>query len=515
MSEGKKLVISVLVVVAGVIGTGAWVGLGVSECSELDKIIVVKKTELEKLEKKVSAIPGLKKEKAKLADELDTIEEILPKQRELNKLFDTLSDLKNAVNKGRSKGRMALASLAPLRDKRLTNAPVTSYNKTSYSLSLSADYFSLIKFLNLLENHNRFIQVDSFSIKQKDEGSVINDVNLKLSTFIYDPKSKSTTTKRRRPRRRKKTAVKKTKKVRAVPFDVKVELASRYVYEPYGKARDPFSNPLTKPIENLGFKDIKPGRLMEPEEEKALVRKVTNKLKTIGAMIDREALEEGETALREAEKYLHANFRDRACLKMAADCKDRIRQYRIMINAAQGEKLYKMVSTKYDLMFKAFNEGDYETVYRLNEDVQNMVQLPENKAAKSKVKKKSPRGKPTDSNSTKIPDLPRALVPDKRVIALARECAQLCRRAEARQEFASVTIKIQGTFWSKGEKKSRNRSAVIINNRMFGEGEALDADIKSKSPNGAEKIYIKKITRGKVTFSYKGELIDRVQYTVN
>ena len=42
-----------------------------------------------------------------------------------------------------------------------------------------------MRFINLLETHNRFIRIDKFDIKKKAMDSLLNDITLNISTFSF------------------------------------------------------------------------------------------------------------------------------------------------------------------------------------------------------------------------------------------------------------------------------------------------------------------------------------------
>ncbi len=182
MSEGRKLLISVLVVVVTLGGIVAWLVVGMKTSRRLDVSVKQKAQQLTDLQEKVAAIPTLRQEQQRLAGELEECETILPNDREQNKIFDTLSEYEREA-------KVEIQSFSPVRERKSRpGAAQTSYRKVSYDLDLGGEYFNLVKFLNLLENHHRFMQVDSFKIKQKDENSPVNDVSLNISTFVFDAK---------------------------------------------------------------------------------------------------------------------------------------------------------------------------------------------------------------------------------------------------------------------------------------------------------------------------------------
>ena len=167
MTEARKLVISVIVMLVALAGVGTWLTLGWRQSGALQKSIADKGRELATLREKMAAVPELRQERQRLAGELDEYETILPNDREFAKILDTLSEYLK-------KAGVEMRQFTPVREKD-DKKSTASYKRVSYELDVTGDYFSFIRFLNLLENHNRFIQVDAFTVKQKEEGSLIKD----------------------------------------------------------------------------------------------------------------------------------------------------------------------------------------------------------------------------------------------------------------------------------------------------------------------------------------------------
>ena len=478
MSEGRKLLISVLVVAVTLGGVVAWLVVGVKASKKLDVSIRQKGLQLTELQEKVAAIPALRQEQQRLAGELKECETILPNDRELNKIMDTLSEYEKEA-------KVELRVFSPRTERKSSQSgPQTSYKKVSYDLDLVGEYFNIVKFLNLLENHNRFVQVDSFNVKQKDEDSPINDVSLKLSTFVFDPKghkSRSQTTRRATSAARKGPTKKRTPEE---PFDLEHELASRYVFRPGARLRDPFTNPLTRRIDVAKFDKVDTRRKMTATQEKAMADTIDKQLTEVSRLISDNKLDEAQKLLEDTWNLMNSNFRDPEVVRRRLGFSRREQRLRIVLKTSRGEKLYEIVHEKYDKMLKAFEAADYDEVYRLRTLVVDMV-----KAAGEDV----------------IHD---------RLAEVVKACHHICERADARREFAGIDIDIQGTFWS--GSKDKRRTAVLVNNQILVEGERLKADtVQGKRPGAKQampvdaEIIVKKIDRDKVTFLYKSELIER------
>jgi len=535
VTESRKTLISLLVVIVVVAGIITWLVMGVRQSRKLNVSITEKAAKLQDLHAKIAAIPGLRQEQQKLAGELEEYETILPNDRELNKIFDTLSEYEK-------KAGLKIQTFSPTRERKTAaNVPETSYRQVSYDLDLTGDYFSLVKFLNLLENHDRFVQVDSFTMKQKrQEGSanVANDISLKLSTFVFDPKAKPARKSGAETLVKGAKGPKTTKEKKApaeVPFDLKRELAGRYVYLDDARRRDPFTSPLTRRINVGKFEPPDRKRLMTPDQERTTCDTIEKQLKEVARLVSDSQLDAGGKLLTDTRALMEGEFRDPTCATRQLGFSRQAQRLDIMLRTTRGEQLYKIVQENYDKMVKAFERGDYDEVDRLYGGVKELVGK-DGKGAKGSAEKsaKAAPGKPArspastaaksakETKETKdlkdIDDLGEPI--HDRLDELVQACELLSKRAGARREFAGIGIQIQGTFWS--GKGADRRAAAIINGQTLVEGERLLlSDLHAKTTSrkavaatdaGGAEITVDKIDREKVTFRYKDELIERFQF---
>jgi Tfp pilus assembly protein PilO len=530
VTESRKTLISVIIVIAALLGVTTWLVLGIRESRRLDGSITEKGARLQKLNEKIAAVPALRQQQQKLATELEEYETILPNDRELNKIFDTLS-------KYEQKAGLKNKTFNPSRDARLgTSGSESLYKQVSYDLELSGDYFSLAKFLNQLENHDRFVQVDTFSVKQKSqENGPVNEISLKLSTFVFDAKAQ--------PVRRTGAegpvkganggGVGARNATPETPFDLKQELANRYVYRDDPRRRDPFTSPLTRRINVAKFEPTTPKRTMTPEQEKAACDSIDKQLMEAAKLISDTQLEVAEKLLSETKTLMEGDFRDATCAARQPGFSRQMQRLRIMLRTARGEQLYQIVEENYDKMKKAFDRGDYDEVNRVYDNVKVMLGRDAKDAksgkdpagAKTASTKSDPAGEANAGKGSR-PGAESKDMDDEgepihdRLSEAIKACEMLCERAGVRREFAGIPIQIQGTFWS--AKTGERRAAAIINGQTLSEGErvspsTLGATEGSRKPVRAEaaaaaEIIVQKIDREKVTFLYRNESIEKYQF---
>ncbi len=483
MTESRKLAVSIVIVVLALAGAGAWVWLGLSKADDLQMAILQKNQQLTSLNERIADVPRLRQDGQKIGAELAEYEIILPNESELSKFLETLSDFEK-------KAGVDIRTVTPQQVMRQDpSAPTTSYKQVAYDLSLAGDYFSFVRFLNLLETHNRFIQVESFSVRQREESNLVDEITLRVTTFVYDPAANPVV----KPRPGARAPV-----VPTVIFDVKKELDRRFVYAGNTSLRDPFANPLTKRV--ASSKDPGRGRafdhVLSPKEEQDLVDDVAKKLIEADGLVAQDKLDEAAKLVVDCDFIRVQSFRDADASQRAKNLTREWQRLDLKVRQAKGEKLCRIAEDYYAKMIRAFETDDYERVFKLRGNLEEMT---------SPVLKK-PAVSPNET--PKPEDAPDAM--QQRLAELVKASDALVKRARVRKELAGIAITIQGTFWS-GREGSR-KAAAIVNGQMVVEGDILKSD-GGKSPGvaGAE-IVVKSIAREKVVFAYKGELIERAQF---
>jgi Tfp pilus assembly protein PilO len=126
----------------------------------------------------------------KLRKEQDELEALMPTKEEISyeNFIDTLTKLSREAN-------IYLSSATPEQNKG-TQATIQNslFDKISYKLSITGDFFQVIYYVYLLETYQRFIKVDKFSVKpipgSNSEKSVKYSLDLTLTTYIYNKPKK-------------------------------------------------------------------------------------------------------------------------------------------------------------------------------------------------------------------------------------------------------------------------------------------------------------------------------------
>ena len=181
MEEQQKLILSiavVLVVLAALAGALYWEW---KKLSAAQADLAAKEQEAQQLHQRIqNDIPRLKKELAEKQARVAEYEKTLPSAKEVESMDETLNAYKLQAG-------VQLLERRPVREtgRRQVPGQVQLYYKYSYRLTMTADFFAWVKFVNLLENHERFIRVDEFDVKVEDEESGLLNITMKISTFSY------------------------------------------------------------------------------------------------------------------------------------------------------------------------------------------------------------------------------------------------------------------------------------------------------------------------------------------
>jgi Tfp pilus assembly protein PilO len=178
MEEKQKLAVSVLVVLLLLGIMGGVIYLKIKQKGPLDADIERLRQTIKIHEQKIAQIGPLTERIAALQDEIARYEVIIPDEEELDKMADTVEEFRKK-------------SGVEINDFRNVTRPFTArqemgqaYRRVSYNIKLTADFFEFATFVNLLENHERFIRVDSFRVSPaRGEDTSLMDIDLQISTF--------------------------------------------------------------------------------------------------------------------------------------------------------------------------------------------------------------------------------------------------------------------------------------------------------------------------------------------
>jgi Tfp pilus assembly protein PilO len=140
----------------------------------------------------IRTIPQLEEDVLVVRETVKRHVAILPDEKDINGFVERLSSF--ATDAG-----VKIVKLddqeARARNSRQGKKATAAFDRISYKLSLTASTDSVLKFLDLFENHERFVKIPVFKVARAQEtgnaadatASVPNDVDLELETYVYNP----------------------------------------------------------------------------------------------------------------------------------------------------------------------------------------------------------------------------------------------------------------------------------------------------------------------------------------
>jgi len=164
--------------------------LSIVECQDS---VTVLRAQIDKARTTVRGTPELEREVIVLREIAERIKEVLPDTKDLNDLIRNFQDYSRETGvvpssfkpkdaaKDRAKGKVASA-----------------FEKVAYTLTLEADLFQYLDFLNRIETHRRFMSVNSFKIdatsrrKLEADGVASHRIQMEVETYKYVPKAGDT-----------------------------------------------------------------------------------------------------------------------------------------------------------------------------------------------------------------------------------------------------------------------------------------------------------------------------------
>lgn len=167
MSEKQVMIISFVVLgVILLLGGGVIYYLQFEVLEAKNQELATAEKELNDAKAKVAQIEGIKKEIDKLRDQIKTKEVRIPDltRLEYDEFANLLDELRKQAGVFVSTGRWIQVQKPQPVPGRPTRTYPPTIHKVQYELSVSGGFFQLLKFVNLLEEHKRFINVDSFTI---------------------------------------------------------------------------------------------------------------------------------------------------------------------------------------------------------------------------------------------------------------------------------------------------------------------------------------------------------------
>ena len=182
MNEKQQLLVVAAVAAAIAVFLGVLVFMEYRTAGEAQETIGSIRHNLDMADAKIKEIPALQAERNRLTEVVEEYVRILPDEKEVEALLETLSELKDKAGLAPD----AIESFTFAAEPASARRAGTSENFQKYirQVRLHATLFQFADFVNRLERYKRFIQVDSFSLRPQPD-SLEHDIMMQMSTFTY------------------------------------------------------------------------------------------------------------------------------------------------------------------------------------------------------------------------------------------------------------------------------------------------------------------------------------------
>lgn len=168
-------------------GVGIYYTAGLIE--EVETQVAEKEKSIAAADERIAQIPALEKDVIILRENLDEYVKILPNDKELNDFLRMLSQF----------NRVSGVQARMLQNKQRREAKGERFTPIEYTYDMTATLWQCMKFMNLVENFERFVSITDFSIQSgatargedTREGDAVHKVKMTLQTYAYNGKADS------------------------------------------------------------------------------------------------------------------------------------------------------------------------------------------------------------------------------------------------------------------------------------------------------------------------------------
>ena len=213
MSDKQRLVIvgGVILGLVGGLGTLTW--FQYRKNSAYSEQIAVKQQEAGEAKQKIARIPALRQQAQELSEQVDRYASILPKEREVvhDAFVETIArfarDLKIEILRADPVDRPDKAPAPAAAGTQGSPGPVKqAFSEHSYRFELVGDFPNFLRFVNKIENWDRFLAVEEIEIRPFAAGSEARggqdkeieaakrsekNIELVVTTYTHTPRAQS------------------------------------------------------------------------------------------------------------------------------------------------------------------------------------------------------------------------------------------------------------------------------------------------------------------------------------
>lgn len=430
---------------------------------EIDVSIEAKKQAIAAAETKIAQIPGLEKEVVILRENLDEYVKILPDSKELTDFVRMLNQFER--QSGIIGSGLVLKNSRSAKD-------TERFTLVEYTYEGTATMWEFLKFVNLIENYDRFVTISEFSILSGDKGKgeetrgrdVVHSMRLTLQSYSYNAKP--------------------TGKEAVIPdYEAQVaalgeEIAKRKQVIPFEKYAAKNSALRRDILVDPRLREDVTGKGLSPADQRAILERYVAEVLSLKDMQQR--LRRQDTTMFEQyalEKQIRELLAKIATNIEADGAKLTYGPYRLQ----WGEQ----VLTPLEAAKVAFGDGDKQgqkntELFLPAKEIEQLVAQLEADCAAGQLEDAKQRYE-TVSGRLNVPaDDPR------HALAVAAKAWHV--KATTALDFRALDLKLQGVVVNRG-----GRSGVLINGESYEEGEYVSDD-----------LLVKQVEEEQVWFVFRG-----------
>lgn len=190
MSEKQVLILTIAaMVIVALVGGGAVWWLQFKVLAEKNRNLQEVKRKVAEARAKIDKIPQLKKDLEETQAKIQKLQDAIPNldREEYDRFANRLDEIRRNAGVFIPTARWVV----PTKAGRGPVAVPATMHKVQYDMQVRGTFYQLLRYVNLLEEEKRFINVESFSITPGSErsspGQFLRDMKLVLYSFTYRP----------------------------------------------------------------------------------------------------------------------------------------------------------------------------------------------------------------------------------------------------------------------------------------------------------------------------------------
>jgi hypothetical protein len=462
-------------IIGGVLLSGLFGWLGYEDYKAREaglETIAQKRGELDRAEAQIREIPRLEEKIIVLRETVNQYVRILPEEKDINTFVDQLTQFATRSN---VRVRKLDDEDARARSGRNKKGATAAFDRIVYKVSLEGNCAELLKFMDLFENHERFVRIASFKIEHRessdkdvDQMTVPHQVDLDLETYVYNPKVKS---KENVDIPQEAQKLERLKTAGLVGGDAVPELAlTTYTHDASLDRRDLFYDPRL-----LGAM-----KQRETEEQRKLQRQTLEDLVGRLQRLAADLVEEGK--IENTVRKLQAREKNnRELVAFGAE----MGKANFTVEEVK-ERFEREVQMPFRKMLEGRGDLSMEAAPVLAVQIEEHV-------GKMRAAYEDSRWEEVVNLNDELTRMAAAAASGADIKAMLKESATMHRTAKAHLDFNARPISFGGAVCFENDPA---HAVVIINGRSYAPGESVDQD-----------LVVRSISPASITFEFRGVVL--------